>query len=387
MKKICVVTGTRAEYGLLKPVILKLKLLPEVDLKLVVTGMHLSTEFGLTYKFIEEDSITIDKKIEILLSSDSPSAVSKSMAIALMEFSTYFKETSPDLLLLLGDRFEIFAVATAATLFNIPIAHIHGGESTEGAYDEAFRHSISKMSYIHFTSTEIYRKRVIQLGENPSRVFNVGSLGVENINTLPLLTLNEVEKLLDMDLSDNFALVTFHPTTHSSITETNIEINQLISALTKCSKMKFIISKCNSDNNGHLINSILEDFCFNNPTIAKLFSSLGQIPYLSAMKYCSMVIGNSSSGILEAPAFRVPTINIGNRQAGRLQASSVINTLCNSNDILNAINIALSPEFRQSLSLIHNPYYSLRTSDKIVEIIMDIVLSPININKKFYDLP
>lgn len=384
-KKICIITGTRSEYGLLKPLIDKINNSNYFELKLIATGMHLSSEFGMTYKFIEKDGYIIDKKIEILLSSDTPSGISKSMGLALISFSDYFNEENPHMVIILGDRFETFSVAAAATLAKIPIAHIHGGETTEGAYDEAFRHCISKMSYLHFTSTEEYRKRVIQLGEDPSRVFNVGALGIENIKNLPLIDLNALEHQLNFKLDKPYGLITFHSVTLETHTSDN-QVCELLKALDSFPNMKFLITKGNSDSNGRIINNILEDYCDKNKHRVKLFTSMGQIAYLSAMKHCSIVLGNSSSGIIEAPTFNIPTINIGDRQKGRIQAKSIINCNPNKDDIIASIKKALNVEYINSLKSIVNPYDGGDTSCKIINILNKILNSSINLKKKFYDL-
>lgn len=385
-KKICIITSTRAEYGLLSPLIRRFNNLKDIDLNLVVTGMHLSSEFGLTYKLIESDGFKIHKKIEILLNSDSKVGISKSMGLAQISFAEYFNENCPDLIIVLGDRFEIFAIVSAANIANIPVAHLHGGETTEGAFDEAFRHCITKMSYLHFTSTKEYSQRVIQLGEDPSRVYNVGSLGAWNIKTLPLLTKSEVETLLDFKLDLPYGLITYHPVTLESASP-KFQINELIKALDKFPNMKFLITKGNCDTNGREINKLLEEYTKKNSHRIKFFTSLGQIPYLSSMKYCSLVLGNSSSGILEAPTFKIPTVNIGNRQKGRIQADSIINCYNNSNDIVLAINKALSHEFKNTLTSITNPYYAENTCENIVSIISNFLNSEIDLKKTFYNIP
>lgn len=384
-KKICIITGTRSEYGLLKPLIDKINNSDNFELKLVATGMHLSSEFGLTYKFIENDGYIIDKKIEILLSSDTSVGILKSMGLALISFSDYFSEENPHMVIVLGDRFETFSVAVTATLAKIPIAHIHGGETTEGAYDEAFRHCISKMSYLHFTSTEEYRRRVIQLGEDPSRVFNVGALGIENIKNLPLIDINTLEHQLNFKLDKPYGLVTFHSVTLETDTSKK-QVCELLEALDIFPDMKFLITKGNSDSSGRIINNLLEDYCKKNEDRVKLFTSMGQTAYLSAMKHCSVVLGNSSSGIIEAPTFNIPTINIGDRQKGRIQAKSIINCNPNKDDIIASIKKAVNVEYINSLKPIINPYDGVDTSCKIMNILIKVLNSPINLKKKFYDL-
>jgi len=384
-KKICIITGTRAEYGLLRPLIDKINLSNDFELKLVATAMHLSLEFGLTYKLIEADGFIIDKKIEILLSSDTAVGISKSVGLAIISFSEYFSEETPDLVIVLGDRFEIFSVVTAATLAKIPVAHVHGGETTEGAYDEAFRHCISKMSYLHFTSTEEYKRRVIQLGEDPSRVFNVGALGVENIKRLSLIDVNTLEDHINFKLDKPYGLVTFHAVTLETSTSES-QVCELLMALDSFPNMKFLITNGISDSNGRIINSLLEDYSEKNKDRIKLFTSMGQIAYLSAMKHCSMVLGNSSSGIIEAPTFNIPTINIGDRQKGRIQTKSIINCTSKKDAIIESIKKALNVDYINSLNSIVNPYDGGDTSCKIMDILIKVLHSPINLKKKFYDL-
>lgn len=385
IKSICIVTGTRAEYGLLRPLIEEINNRSEYKLKLVVTGMHLSPEFGFTYREIESDGYTIDEKIEILMSSDTSVGTTKSMALAMISFSEYFNRTKPDLLIILGDRYEIFSVATAATLAHIPIAHLHGGETTEGAYDEVFRHSITKMSYLHFASTTEYANRIIQLGEEKDRVFDVGAIGVENIMKIKLMSLPELENSINFKLDKPFGLVTFHPVTLEDGTS-EAQVRALLRSLDKFKDMKFIITKANSDSDGRIINKILDEYYENNKHRVILFTSMGQLRYLSAMKYCSMVIGNSSSGIIEAPTYGIPTINIGDRQKGRIQAISVINCNPIESEITAAINRVLDEEYLASLKGMKNPYGDGETVSKIM-IQIDYLLSKnIDLKKKFYDL-
>lgn len=383
-KKISILTATRAEYGLLKPLILKLKKIYEFDVKIVVTGAHLSPEFGLTYKEIENDGFTIDEKLEILLSSDTPSAISKSMGMAMISFADYFSRINPDLLVVLGDRYETLAVAMVAMNQRIPIAHLYGGETTEGAIDESIRHAITKLSYLHFTSTDEHRKRVIQLGEEPSRVFNVGALGIENILNERLLSKEYLEKDLEISLSKPYSVVTFHPVT----LENNSSEEQIKSLLEVCKEYKcinFIFTKSNADTDGRIINNYIDKYAKENSNIFA-FTSLGMIRYLSALKYCSMVIGNSSSGLIEAPTFGVPTINIGDRQKGRIQASSVINSSPIKSEIRNALELALSDRFVKKAKKAINPYGDGNTSDKIIDVINQYLIDDkINLKKKFYD--
>lgn len=388
MVRICIVTATRAEYGLLRPVIKGMMNDPDFEVSLVVTGMHLSPEFGLTYREIENDGIPISKKIDILLSADSPSAISKSMGLALISFGEYFSENNFDMVLLLGDRYETLAVACAAVNARIPIAHMHGGEITEGAVDDAFRHAITKMSYLHFTSTEAYRKRVIQMGENPDRVFNVGSTGIENIENVDLLSRDELSQELGMNLSKDYAVVTFHPVTLENYTAEE-QINELLEAIDEFSDMSFIITKANADQNGRIINSILEKYAEDHIN-ARVYDSLGMRRYLSALKYASMVIGNSSSGIIEAPSFRIPTVNIGDRQKGRVRADSVIDCKPQKLDIIKAMKEAVKMTESGKLYNVQNPYrgvYKTKTSKIIISTIKDFAQNNrIDLKKIFYDL-
>lgn len=383
--KIAVLTATRAEYGLLQPIIKKMLQVPEISVKIVVTGAHLSPEFGETYKEIEKDGLTIDKKIEILLSSDTPTAVSKSMGLAMISFAEYFAESQPDALMILGDRYETLAVCCAAMNARIPMIHLYGGETTEGAIDEVVRHAITKMSHIHFTSTEEYKNRVIQMGEEPERVFCVGAMGVENALHISLLSKEELEQSLNFRLDKPYAVVTFHPVTLEKNTARQ-QAEELIQALSHFKDMKFIITKANADTEGRVINQLFEKFsikCEN----AVLFDSLGMRRYLSALKYSSMVIGNSSSGLLEAPSFHIATVNIGSRQKGRLQGKTVINCDSNEKEIVEAIILGKTEAFQNKIKEEPNPYGDGNTSSKIVEILRSLIQKEsIQVEKKFYDI-
>lgn len=385
MKKVCILTATRAEYGLLKPIIKKLMEVPDFDVCVVATGAHLSPEFGLTYRDIENDGIKIDDKIEILLSADTPSSISKSMGLAMMGFADYFKRTAPDILLVLGDRYETLSVCCAAMNQRIPIAHLYGGETTEGAVDESIRHCITKLSYLHFTSTQEYAKRVVQLGEHPDRIRCVGGIGIESILNEKLMSKCELETSLKWSLEKPYAVVTFHPVTLEDDLAGQ-QAKQLLDAVSKFDDMQFIITKANADSSGRIINQKIDDYVKENDN-AVAFESLGLIRYLSALKYAAMVIGNSSSGLLEAPSFGIPTVNIGDRQKGRLQADSVINCKPETSEILEAINLALSEEFQRKAKQTVNPYGDGHTSDKVVESIKEFLLKQrIDLKKEFYDL-
>ncbi len=383
-KRISILTATRAEYGLLKPIIAKLKMIEEFDVRIVATGAHLSPEFGLTYKEVERDGFLIDEKIEILLSADTPSSISKSMGLAMIGFADYFEKLNPDLLIVLGDRYETLAVAMAGMNKKVPIAHLYGGETTEGAIDESIRHAITKLSYLHFTSTENYRRRVIQLGEHPDRVFNVGAIGIENILNENLIPKEKLGNELKINLTKRYAVVTFHPVTLENESP-KTQIESLLDVCKIYKDINFIFTKANADSKGRVINQLIDEYTKVNDNIIA-FTSLGMIKYLSALKYCSMVIGNSSSGLLEAPSFGVPTINIGNRQKGRLQASSVINCSPAQEEIKQAIDLALSDSFIKQAKMTVNPYGNGDTSRKVVETVKEYLLNrKIDLKKKFYD--
>ena len=383
--KICVITGSRADYGLLKGLMQSIQKDSDLELKLICTNMHMSTEFGLTYKEVEADGFFIDKKIEMLLSADTPTGTAKSMGIATIGFADAYKEINPDLLILLGDRFEILTAASVGLIFNIPIAHIHGGEISEGAYDNSIRHAITKMSNIHFTSTETYKKRVIQLGEQNRFVFNVGALGVENISKIRLMNRKDLENAIGFKFCSKNLLITYHPVTldnESSI----IQVENLLKALKKFPDVGLIFTYPNSDSEGRGIINCLKDFVKNNSERSIIFESLGQLRYFSTLQFVDAVVGNSSSGIIEVPSFNIPTLNIGNRQNGRIAAKSVINCSTNSIDIEdNLINIF---KMTTKNKKIINPYKKLNTANKIVKEIK-IYLNEKNINnciKIFNDL-
>lgn len=385
MRKICIITGTRAEYGLLYWTMKAIDKAPDLELQIIATGMHLSPEFGSTYKQINSDGFNINKKIEMLLSSDSPIGISKSMGLGMISFSEAYDELKPDIILVLGDRFEIFSAVSAAMIARIPIAHCHGGEATHGLIDEPIRHSITKMSHIHFSSTNEYKKRVIQLGEHPTNIHNVGALGIENIRKLTLLDKDEFEASINFKLDSEYSfLITFHPVTLEHSTA-QIQINELLSALDDWKNVKIIFTLANSDTDGRIINKTIETFVKKNPEKAIVFASLGQLRYLSALKYIDIVIGNSSSGLIEVPSFNKPTINIGDRQNGRIKANSVIDCLPNKLDIKRAINTALSNNFQRELKTIKNPYEKGNSSKEIVHVLQSIRLNDL-IKKKFYDI-
>lgn len=386
MKRIGIMTGTRAEYGLLKSLMQEINKDNDLELYLIVSGMHLSPEFGMTYKEIEEDGFEINAKVEMLLSSDSPAGISKSIGLGVIGFADEFQRADLDMLILLGDRYEALSAAISAMVMRIPIAHLHGGELTEGAIDEGIRHSITKMSYLHFTSTEQYRNRVIQLGENPERVFYVGALGVENIKKINLMTKEELERSIHFEIDENTVVVTYHPVTLENNTVGEQFLN-LLKVLDRNPKIRMIFTKANADTNGRIVNELIDKYAAQNSERACAFMSLGQKRYLSALKYCRIVIGNSSSGIIEAPSFGKPIINIGDRQKGRICADSVINCGYTQKEIQQAMETALTKEFENKASNCRNPYEKENTAANIISVIKDYLLNDkIKLKKGFYDI-
>ena len=386
MRKICVVTGTRAEYGLMSRLIRLINDSVKTQLQLIATNMHLSPRFGNTYQEIEADGIKIDKKVPIIDDNAPDTAVETlhSMSRALSGFAEAYAELKPDLIVVLGDRYEILAAATAALIERIPVAHLHGGEITEGAYDDAIRHSITKMSQLHFTSTEEYRKRVIQLGEQPERVFNVGALGVENIKKLPLMSKEEIEKEIDFKIDDNTILVTYHPVTLGNRTAKE-DIDDFIAALEERQDLRVVFTMPNSDTGGQFIVDAINGFVTRNSERAKAYKSLGVLRYLSVMKQVAAVVGNSSSGLLEVPSFGIPTLNIGDRQNGRIAAESVFNCDPDEESVLNGLDMVLSPAFRKKAAETHNPYEKENTAQTIYDVISTYPLEQLN-QKHFYDI-
>ncbi|MFH5831635.1 UDP-N-acetylglucosamine 2-epimerase [Halalkalibaculum sp. DA384] len=383
-RKIAVITGTRAEFGLLYWVIKEIQKDSDLELQLYVTGMHLSPEFGLTIEDIEQQDIPVTKKIETLLSSDTPVGISKSMGLGMISFSEAFAELQPDLVLVLGDRFEIFSAVSAAMIARIPVAHCHGGEATEGLIDEPIRHSITKMSHLHFTSTEEYKKRVIQLGEQPDRVFNVGALGIENIYRLDLLDRSEFEESINFELGSPTFLVTYHPVTLEKKTAES-QINTLLRAIDEFPEAKVIFTMPNADTDGRVIIKRINDYVQKNSDRCVAFTSLGQRRYLSALKHVDVVIGNSSSGLVEVPSFKKPTVDIGDRQRGRVAGPTVIHTKTNIEDIGKGIQKALKNDFITSTREQLNPYDNGFSSEKMIPILKEVELNNI-IKKQFYDI-
>jgi GDP/UDP-N,N'-diacetylbacillosamine 2-epimerase (hydrolysing) len=383
-KKICIVTGTRADYGLFYPLLKRLECEHEFEVRIVATGMHLSPEFGLTYKEIEEDGFIIDEKVEMLLSSDTATGITKSIGIGILSFADAFERSRPELVIVLGDRFETFSAAVAAFIAGIPVAHLHGGEITEGAMDDSLRHSITKMSYLHFTAAERYRERVIQLGESPDRVFNVGALGIDTIKRTHILTKQKLEQALHYRFQGITALVTYHPAT-LEINSAEQQFRELLNALDSFPDLNVIFTLPNADAGGRVIVRLIQEYAVNNPQKARAFVSMGRVKYLSAMNYGDVVIGNSSSGIIEAPSFHKPTVNIGDRQKGRLKADSIINCRPRKDAIEAAIKKALSDDFRNECMNVTNPFGEGNAAEKIVDILRDTLSRRIDVKKNFYD--
>jgi UDP-hydrolysing UDP-N-acetyl-D-glucosamine 2-epimerase len=383
-RKICVVTGTRADYGLFYWLLKEIQADQELELQIIATGMHLSPEFGLTYRAIEQDGFSINEKIDMLLSGDTTIAVTKSMGLAIIGFADVLERLKPDIVVILGDRMEAMAAAQSAMVARIPIAHLHGGEVTEGAIDEAIRHSITKMAHLHFVAAEPYRKRVIQLGEDSDHVFQYGALGIENIRRLNLHNRQELEMALDFSFGAVNFLVTYHPVT---LLQGGSEqaMSNILSALDAFPHAHIIFTKPNSDTEGRILIEMMDQYASLHPDSVKVFTSLGQINYLSAIQHCDVVIGNSSSGLIEVPVFKKPTVNIGQRQGGRLKAASVIDCEANRDSIMLAIQQALSEPFKQSLEQVESLYDEGMTSVRIKEKLKHVDLTHI-LQKKFNDL-
>lgn len=383
MKEICVITGTRAEYGLLKPLIEKIAADESLSLQLIVTAMHLSPEFGLTYQSIEADGYSIDKKIETVLSSDTSVGIAKSMGLTQISFAEAFDDLNPDLIVVLGDRSEIFAAVSVATVSCIPVAHIHGGELSFGAYDDAFRHSISKMSHLHLTSTDEYRNRVIQLGENPERVFNVGAIGLDNIIGSDLMSKEEFEDSIDFKLGKKNILLTYHPVTLENATSKD-QFSEITQALDELRDTNVILTYPNSDKDGRIIIKMIEEYVSKRDNCMAI-PSLGLKRYLSALQYVDVVLGNSSSGIIEVPYYKIATVNIGDRQKGRTRCASIIDCAPNKNSIKEAIDYAYSDEFKKKVETMDNPYGNGNASSKILEVIKNTDIAEL-LKKEFYDV-
>ena len=382
-RRICVVTGSRAEYGILQGLIKEIQESQILELQLVVAGMHLSPEFGLTYREIEQDGFRISRTVDMQLTSDTSVGIARSLGLGTIGFGEAFHALKPDLLVLLGDRFELLAAASAALVALIPIAHIHGGELTEGAYDDAIRHSITKMAHLHFTASEAYSSRVKQLGEQPTKVFCVGALGIDNIVRLPLLRKDEVEKYIGLSLKGKSLLVTWHPETLRP-ERTCEDFQNLLDVLRTYESINIIFTKSNADNEGRRINQMIDEFVSICPDNVVAYTSLGQLRYLSTLKYVTGVVGNSSSGIIEAPSLQKGTVNIGNRQLGRLRATSVIDSQPDVTSIQNAIERLFSREFQSALPTVSNPYGEGDVASKIVSVLETCSLDGI-LRKRFFD--
>ena len=383
-RKICIITGSRAEYGLLFWLIKEIQDDPHLVLQLIATGMHLSPEFGLTFRKIEEDGFRIDECVEMLLSSDTATGIAKSLGLGTMGFADALHRLRPDIIVVLGDRYEIFAAVQAAMVEKIPIAHIHGGETTEGAIDEAIRHAITKMAHFHFTAAETYRRRVIQMGESPLRVKNYGAPGLDNLSKLDLLDKGRLEDAIAFTLGHLSFLVTYHPATLGQ-EKPDRALRALLRALDRFPQARIIFTKANADTAGRLLNRLIDAFAEENVSRVRVFTSMGTHLYLSAMKHVDLVIGNSSSGLLEAPALRKPTVNVGDRQKGRIRAESVIDCDEKEDSIVSAIETALSPGFKMVLEKVVSPYGAGDASFRIKEFLKKAPLENL-LQKRFHDL-
>jgi|TARA_B100001063_G_C16749190_1_gene549242 GDP/UDP-N,N'-diacetylbacillosamine 2-epimerase (hydrolysing) len=369
MKKVCVITSTRAEYGLLRFLMQDLKASRKIKLQIIATGSHLSQKHGNTYKIIEKDGFKIQRKIKMNLEKDSSFDLNNSMGQLMIGFSKAFSELKPDLVLILGDRYEMLSAATSAMMFKIPIAHIHGGEATFGLIDEAIRHSITKMSHLHFVAAKDFKQRVIQLGEDKKNVFQVGALGLDGIENISLLNKKDTQELIDFKFKKINFLVTYHPVTLEN-NSSHKQFSQILKAFESWPEAGIIFTAPNHDHDSRVIFRLIESFAKKNKNV-KFFESMGQLKYLSTMKHVDAVIGNSSSGLIETPSFKIGTVNIGERQKGRLMAESVINCNPSFKNIRFSLNRVLSKEFKKKLKTNKNPYGKPGASKKIVKILED----------------
>lgn len=376
-------TGSRAEYSLLKPVMVRILQDKDCELQLIATGMHLDTRYGITENEIVKDGFKIQEKIEMNLAADTKTGICKSTGLGLLSFGDAYDRLQPDMIILLGDRYEIFSAAAAACICNIPIAHIHGGEITKGSIDDCMRHAITKMSYLHFTCANEYQRRVIQLGEAPRRVYQVGALGIENITKLSLLSKDELEKCLTIVLHKPYLVVTYHPVTLEE-KETKHQIEELLHALDSFVDYQIIFTRSNSDAGGDIVNKKIDAYVLNNKARVMVFSSLGSLRYFSLVKYAKAVIGNSSSGILEVPYLRIPVVNIGDRQEGRIMPDFVINTEPTVKKITEGIQFAVSHVWEDEKG--DNPYFKENTSKNILNIIKQNLDEGIQLKKDFYNI-
>ncbi|RJR32852.1 MAG: UDP-N-acetylglucosamine 2-epimerase (hydrolyzing) [Desulfobacteraceae bacterium] len=384
-RKICVYSSSRADYGLLRWVMMEIRAAGNLQLQIVSSGMHLSPEFGMTIREIQADGFEPDENLEILLSGDTQTAICKSMGLAMIAYGEALQRLKPDIAVVLGDRFETFCFAAASQVCLVPLAHIHGGEATEGAIDEAFRHSITKMAHLHFATCEVHRKRIIQLGEDPARVFNVGALGVESIHRTALLERGELADSIGFHLENPYFVVTFHPVTLEKSTST-IQFRALLEALDAFPEFNILFTKTNADTDGRVINGLIDHYVMKHQNRCVALNSMGSLRYLSAMRFAAAVIGNSSSGILEAPSLRIPTVNIGDRQKGRVRAASVVDCNPASFAIQEAIRKVFSKEFQSLLKAAVNPYEKPNTAREIVSRIAACEITGL-LKKTFYTLP
>lgn len=385
MRKICVITATRADYGPLKPLLEDIKSDKDLSLQIISTGTHLSTEFGFTQKQIENDGFCVDKKIEMLLASDTPVGVSKSMGLAQISFAEAFDELKPDIILVLGDRYELIPIVSAANIARIPVAHVSGGEITEGAVDDIIRHAVTKLSQIHFTAMEEYSKRVIQMGEYPETVFTVGEVSLDNLLRMKLLSQKEFEQSISRRLDKKNLLITYHPETTQSVEQVKSDFSQLLEALDGLEDTLLIFTKSNADVGGRVINQMIDSYVAKYSNKAIAFLSLGQLRYLSALQYMDAMVGNSSSGIVEAPSFKLATINIGDRQKGRVRATSTLDVNVSKEDIQRALQQIYTSSFQSELQNTINPYGEGNSCQKVVNILKQVDLESLKI-KRFYDL-
>ena len=384
-RRICIVTGTRAEYGLLHWLMREVQDDPDLELQVVATGMHLSPEFGLTYQEIEDDGFEIDEKVEMLTSSDSPVGIAKSMGLGTIGFADALQRLDPDVLVLLGDRYEILSVAQAALVARIPIAHIHGGEATKGLIDDSIRHALTKLSHYHFVTAQPFRDRVVQMGEHPERVFQVGAPGLDHLERMELMDRDEFEASIDFELGGRSCIVTYHPVTLSESSPAE-PFAELLAALDSTADLRIIFTKSNADTEGRVINQMIDEYVQEHGSRACAFTSLGQRRYLSALHHVDAVVGNSSSGMIEAPPVPVPTVNLGDRQGGRLRAPSVIDCKEEESSIRDALDQALSSEFRERIQDVSSPYGDGHASPRIKETLKEATLGEEVLKKGFYDL-
>jgi len=386
MRKICFITGTRADYGIMAPLMRRVKDSTECELQVVATNMHLSPEFGMTANEIEADGFRIDARVESLLSADTPSATIKSMGLTQIGLADALARLRPDLIVILGDRYEMLAAASAALIFRIPVAHLYGGETTEGAYDDSIRHAITKLSWLHFTSTELYARRILQMGEAPDRIWHVGSLGVDNIRNEQFLSLSEVEDSIGFHLGDKYVVATFHPTTTQPGEEERQTANLLSALNTIIEKgYKVVFTMPNSDTGGRKVAHMISRWAAERSGSVRAVESLGRRRFYSVMKNAHAIVGNSSSVLIEAPSFGIPTLNIGDRQKGRARGASVIDVAADHASIVKGLEKALDPDFRKTISEVSglNPYEKAGTLDAIFN---RLVAAPITGTKTFIDL-